>query len=287
MKSKFYLLFVFFLIVLSPFFSQICFAQAQVFPTRLVLNEETPSSYLNLRNSSTKVQKFRIELAHFQMAKDGTQRRVTDAKNPLFEVIKFSPKTVEIQPNDKQVVRVMNTSFETLTDGDYVVYLHFIPESSGSEAPKQDKGSFNLHARIAVAVPVIVRKGTAKLEAKLDSFVATRNAKGDVTISLDLSNRSPYFVNGDLEILADVDGKLTEIERYVGFSSYLPERSFKTSFTKEQIEQRLGPGATVKNLKLRYAANADSAAPFELVLNSNVSLKESSTTAPKKSNTRR
>lgn len=274
---------IFFLFLLFP---ALVFAQAQVFPTRLTLTEEAPSSYLNLKNSTDKPQKYRIELVQFTMQKDGSSVKTDASKNPVADILKFSPKTVVIAPNEKQVVRVMATSFEGLADGEYYVHLHFIPESENGSAKPEASGRFSLQARIAVAVPLIVRKGTAKIDAQVSGLKASYDKNGNLNLNFRLSNSTKYFLTGDLEISALTAKGETSLYKTTGVSSYLPEREVKIAVSKNDIVQNL-QNEPVKKIKIRYASNIDSGSSFNLTAESEIGAEPKTFSKTKKSSKRR
>lgn len=251
------------LIYFFIFFPSIVLAQAQVFPTRLTLTEEAPSSYLNLKNTTASPQKYRIELAQYLMKKDGTVVKANVENNPLTEVLKFSPKVVELAPNEKQVVRVMATAFDDLTDGDYYVYLHFIPES-GSASSSPTKAKFSLQARIAVAVPVVVRHGTAKVDGKLTELKAANVKNGDLEVTFKLANSTKYFLTGNLDIIGVTDKGETVLSQTIGITSYIPSRTVKTSVTTKDVAEKLN-GESLKKVKVKFASNENSGTTFELL----------------------
>jgi P pilus assembly chaperone PapD len=274
------------LLILATFlFPSLAYAQAQVFPTRITLTEEAPSSYLNLRNSTGATQKYRIELASFKMQKDGSQKRVVDASNPLFEAIKFSPKSIEIQAGEKQVVRVMATAFEEIPEGDQVVYLHIVPES-GDQSKNDDStkpnGSMSLQAKIAVAVPIIVRQGPPKLDGKIAKIQAIFDKKGDLDVSFVLRNSTKYFLTGDLELFATDGKEEVLLSRVNGVSSYLPERTVNYKIGRTELDELGKNGENLRKIKGRYASNADSGSQFELIAEVDVSKKSERVVKKKK-----
>jgi|GEM_PF-3656074 hypothetical protein len=273
------------LIALLLFFPSLVFAQAQVFPTHLTLTEEAPSTYLNLKNTTGQTQKYKIDLMQFQMGKDGSMKRAPEANNPLVEIIKFSPKTVELAPNDKQIVRVMATAFDNLTDGEYYVHIHFTPigeKEDDSPHAKKKSSSFSLQARIAVAVPIIVRKGTGTFDGKLEKFQAQIDKEKNVAVQLSLLNTTKYFLYGDLELIGVTDKGEVSLDRIVGLSSYLPERMFNRVFTHKEIAEKTS-GEELKKIKVQYAANNESAAPFTLNSEADITAKAAKSGPAKKS----
>lgn len=265
-----------FLLFLVPRFA---LAQAQVFPTRVTLSEDAPSSYLTLRNPSALPQKFKIELYQLVMKKDGTVASVDDDKNPLLDLIKFSPKSIEIQPNDKQVVRVMVTSFAELSEGDHYIYLHFVPE--GDVVPATNGSKFNLQAKIAVAIPLIVRRGVPKLDVQLLHPSAEIDSQGNLKVQSQIQNSTAYIVTGDFEITGMSSKGDVSLVKVTSLSSYIPERLISFDLTQSDLRAKLG-SEVLSKIKIKYASNADSASSFNLEKEMPVSIKAASSKKGKK-----
>jgi P pilus assembly chaperone PapD len=244
----------------------LAWSQVQVFPTHLTLTEEAPSSYLNLRNANNKDQTYKIELIYYSMAKDGSMAQDPKHESKLTEFLKFSPKSISLKAGEKQVVRVMLTSFDELTIGEHHMHVRFVPESEKSEtkdAAKKSASSMSLQAKIAVAVPVIVRKGEGKLEPSLAGLKATTDTKDDLSISVQLKNSTPFYLYGDMELIALTEKGETTLDKIIGVGSYIPERAFTKSYSKKEWEEKTG-GAKINKIKVSLKANSESAAPFDL-----------------------
>lgn len=251
---------------------QIIFAQAQVFPTHITLTEDAPSSYLNLRNSTTGVQTYKVELVRFDMAKDGTLSINPKAESNLTDIIKFSPKSITVPPGDKQVVRVMVTTFEELSLGEHHLHVRFVPEAqkdANQDGAGKSRSSMSLQARIAVAVPIVVRKGEGKLQASLEKVKATVDAKDDVTVSMQIKNSSPFYIYGDMEIIGIADKSEFSLDKIIGVGSYISDRALTKVLTKKDIEEKSG-GAKIAKIKVLFKSNTESAAPFDLVGESDI-----------------
>lgn len=247
----------FFALVLLPC---LAFAQAQVFPTRLTLTEENPSSYLTLRNPSAKSQKFKIEILELAMKKDGSVVPAKGEHPLLLDGIKYSPKTVDVAANEKQTVRVMMTSFDGLPEGESHIYLHFVPIG---DTETKTAAKLSLQARIAVAVPIIVRHGSPKLDAKMKSPKVIKDAQGNFKVSFEVTNTTPYFLTGDLEVLALTPKGEVSLSKVLSISSYLPSRIVTLDLKKEDVATKLASEEASK-FKIRYVSNEESAAPFDL-----------------------
>ena len=218
----------------------------------------------------------KVEILDLAMRKDGA---VTPAKGQhpeLIESLKYSPKTVEIPPNDKQIVRVMMTSFESLPEGENHIYLHFIPIGD-NEAKSEAK--LSLQARIAVAVPVIVRRGSPRLEPKMKSPTAIIDKKGNLKVSFEVTNTTKYYVTGDVEVFAITPKGEVSLSKVLSISSYIPSRIITVDIPKESLTDKTGSEELTK-FKIKYTSNEDSAAPYELV--SEVPVKAPASTLKKK-----
>ncbi len=299
--------------------------QAQVFPTHLTLTEAAPTSHLNLRNSSSNTQAYRIDLVHFRMDAQGNMRRLNEQKTFLQENLKYSPKTVEVAPGAKQVVRLMLPSFEGLTDGEHSVYLHVVPMNSQSEAQskstqKKVGAAMSLQAKIAVAIPVVVRVGEPKFGGEISDFSAALTSDSALKVRLKLKNSTRYFLTGDLEITGITPAGEISLQKILGVSSYVPERYYESTITKgaavlpvqspnskaaEQraddnqsadVEPESGPTlgqtlgsaslAEIRSVRVRYVANSESGVPFELTALTPVTFKAASIKASKGSGQR-
>jgi hypothetical protein len=248
------------------FFPSLLFAQAQVYPTHLTLTEEAPSSYVNLKNATTESQKYKIDLVQFLMTKEGGMKKVSDSNNALLDLVKFSPKNIELAPNEKQVVRIMATSFDTLADGEYYIHIHFTPladKTSAAKESEKNSSSFSLQARIAVAVPIIVRKGTGTFAGKLEKPQAFLDKNQNLNLSFLLSNTNKYFLYGDLDVVGVTAKGEVPLDKVVGLSSYLPERQYNKMLTQKELAEKTA-GEPIQKIKVLYAANTESAAPFSL-----------------------
>lgn len=255
------------------FFPSLLFAQAQVFPTHLTLTEEAPSSYLNLRNSSSENQTYKIELMFFKMHKDGSMKREPQAPNTLTDVIKFSPKSISLAPNEKQVVRVMATSFDSLTDGEYYIHIHFLPSVNKSEEKDSEvkkSSSFSLTAKIAVAVPIVVRKGTGTLAGEVKNLKASYDKQKNLDVSISLKNDSKFFLYGDLDLVAVTDKGDVPLDKVIGLSSYLPERAFSKKISAQDLSEKIKDNKIMK-IKVTYKSNTESAAAFDLASETEIS----------------
>lgn len=281
---------LFFIFLLSLFvFPFQATAQVQVFPTYMTLSDEKISAHLNLRNSTTEPQTYKIEYAYFKMLKNGSFVKEKLPDDGVSEIIKFSPKKVRLLPGAKQVVRVMLTDLSTLSDGEKYLHLRFVPDTDEEDDAKKEKSkertSFKLQAKIAVAVPIIVRKGKGNFAGTVSQIKADKDKSGDLNVSLMLKNTGPYYLHGDLEIFGVSGDSEVPLDKIVGLSSYIPERTFQKNYTSRELAE-LSQGKSFDKIKVIFKSNADSAAEFSLVNNVDIQAK-SAATGGKKTSKRR
>ncbi len=265
-----------FLYAIFIFLPRISLAQAQVFPTHLTLTEEASSSYLNIKNVTEKTQTYRIELVKYKMSPDGMMKKSAIPDTVLAELIKFSPKKISVAPNEKQIVRVMMTSFEQLKEGDEYIHIHFIPvdDLASKDSSKSKSAGFSLQARIAVAVPIVVRKGTEVFSGELKNLKISKGKAQDVEIKLNLKNKNSFSLYGDLDIFAVYEKEEILLDKTVGLTSYLPERSFTKNISAKELKEKLGD-KVLQKIKVQYHSNNESPTPFDLSVEATISEKKS------------
>ena len=251
------------IVFLLTFLPLVVFAQAQVYPTRIILSDEATSSYVNIKNPLGNAQKFRIELAQFVMKSDGSMSKQTPIQSELLDIVKFSPKSVVIAPGEKQVVRLMVSALDTLSEGDHYIHLQFLPEDEEASKNQEKRTSFSLRAKIAVAIPIIVRRGTPVTAPKLTSLSAIEEKDGQLTVDFNLSNSTKYFLTGDLDIYGLADKEEILLSKTSGLSSYLSERKVKMVIKPNEKNEKINE-KLFKKIKVRYASNLGGGSDFEL-----------------------
>jgi P pilus assembly chaperone PapD len=153
-----------------------------VAPTRLILGSGARTGELSLVNTGTARATYRIGLTHMRMNENGG---ITEVTNPspeekaLEQLVRFSPRQVELEPQVAQTVRVQFRPQPGLAAGEYRVNLivQAIPESAPIEEKKGDGLSVQIATVYGVSVPVIIRVGETSASARL-SGLAIESAKG-------------------------------------------------------------------------------------------------------------
>jgi fimbrial chaperone protein len=238
-------------------------AQVQIFPTRLTLTDQNISGYLNLQNSSSDPQVYELQLVLFKMRNDGSfdRQKEIPSSHPLVDRLKFSPSQVTLKPGEKQIVRVMVSEFANLPTGEAYLHLQAVPQKA-SGAKSQAKTNFQLSARIAVAVPIVVRKGAVQAQPLILQARYKPEPDGGLKLSFEIQKKGDGLIFGDLEVLRKQNQTEEIITKVKGIASYIDQRSFVTIIPAEEAKK--GSGLQDGELIYRFTSNSESAQSFAL-----------------------
>jgi hypothetical protein len=215
--------------------SQSARANLQVFPLRAVLSEKEKTAQLTLRHVGDQPKSYRITSVFYRMDAKGAMTRVTDIKpdeRSAVDFFRFSPRQVRLMPQIEQTVRLVLRKPSGLAPGEYRAHIYFEEaEESSSQVvtTEQDKATFQLKARVAVAVPVIVRVGETSVKTALGQPRLTTDADGKSVLVFELSQEGNGFSYGDFVAKIPATGGAPEksIGLMLGVSSYLPKREVR------------------------------------------------------------
>ena len=232
-RSQFFSLLSILLILEIMLLGLSCEAALQVFPTRLLITDRTnaKSGSLTLLHKGDHTAKYRISIVFFKLGADG---KYEQAKDPLAEVqtlaphLKYSPREITLQPDVKQVVRVMVKPPGDMLQGDYRAHLHFETEDDdvsmgNSNLADDSKLQLNLKARVAVAIPIIYRHGSPSPSGSLtfSKFKLLQQEDQSLTFQVDSKKEGNSFFYGELRVtLTNADGKTAELTPFKGVSIY-------------------------------------------------------------------
>jgi hypothetical protein len=239
-------------------------ADLQVYPTRLLLTDTQRSAHLSMRLTGNQPGRFRISTQFYRMKPDGALEKVdqpTPADRSAQKLLRFSPRVVDMAPGQEQVVRVMSFSSEPLEEGEYRAHLFFEPAES--EAPENLPGadkkslSLKLQARIAIAIPVTIRRGRNSTTATLSDlkWIARGKPSEPEAFEASLQKTGNGFLYGDIELYYKAKGqpKFVSLFTAAGVSSYIDQRKLRFS-VEPPAGLRVESGGV---LRLEYRAPAD------------------------------
>jgi P pilus assembly chaperone PapD len=234
--GQFYFLFFTFLFLYLP-----TFAQLQVYPTHVFLNQRTTSSHLNLKNTTDQTQKYKIDLKFYKMTKAGEFIESHDIKEQTLSLrknIKFSPQEVTLDPNSQQTVRLMLVDHEKLQAPEYYIHIYFIPNNPPPKKDTTTNNNFSLQGRVAIAIPILFRNGDIKYQPSFDKIKAKLEKNGDLSISGILKSEHQNFFYGQFEVYKIQDSKEEFVASLKGASSYISEKNMNWLIKKSDLDAK-------------------------------------------------
>ncbi len=241
-------------------------ANLQVFPTRIFLSEKSASSHVTLKNPTNETLKFRISAAFYKMSVSGEMSKVekpTEADPALTNYLQFSPKTISIGPGETQVVRMMVKKTPADFLGDHYAHLHFEPMDSTAIKKEKEAATMVLQGRVAIAIPVVYRKGATDLQISLDQMSLKKNKEG-VNVNVLIKNSGKSFSYGDIVLRAIHKGQPIEVRKVTGISSYLPQRQWNLQIPQARWTELKKETEDLKDTTflLTYSSNPDEEKAF-------------------------
>ncbi|OFZ18934.1 MAG: hypothetical protein A2X94_13365 [Bdellovibrionales bacterium GWB1_55_8] len=226
--------------------TQPCSANLQVFPTRVVLTDQKKNGSLSMRHIGPKMERYRISAVFYQMKPDGSMSLLKDGRSEptsLVQHLRFSPREVVLQPGTEQVLRLMLHPRKRLPDGDYRAHIYFEPADSAEQegtAPSAANGAMQLRAKIAVAIPVILR-GNATAKPAIENLQLVRKPKAAPEFTANLVRIGSGFLFGDLHLFFTPAGGAEEsVGTILGLSSYIDSRTIRFPVSADADKLRNG-----------------------------------------------
>jgi hypothetical protein len=227
------------------FFSIFAQADLQVFPTRILLSETERTAQISVRHRGAKTMRYRITTIYYKMNPDGSMEEVKDltkADHPGMEYFRYSPRQVTLEPNIEQVVRVQLRLPGNVEDGEYRAHLHFEgmdeSEDKPTAATTASGAQMMLKARMAVAVPIIVRKGKPDLKISLADLKMTHAPDGQLAYAVQVNREGKTNLYGDFLVYHTAPGSKERklVSQATGVSSYIAKRTVSYPLTVPKIE---------------------------------------------------
>jgi hypothetical protein len=137
-----------------------------ILPVRLVLEGRTRSEEVMLRNTGKGKATYRILFTEMVMNENGEieECRKPAGQTTAADLVRYSPRQVELAPGEMQTVRIQVRKPEGLPDGEYRSHLLFqsVPDVK-PPAPLQGETdralSVKLNTVLGISIPVIIRHG--------------------------------------------------------------------------------------------------------------------------------
>jgi hypothetical protein len=173
--------FILTLLTLCGIFAFISPAQARVdiLPKKIVLDDKMRSTDITLMNLGDKTGTLRLSIISYRQDEDGTYHLLDAPLSPAFDpetIVRFSPRQFTLPPGGRQKIRISVQRPAELPDGEYRFHIKAIsfdtqsPLGGGSAPPAERGSNFDIDMNVAVAIPVIVRKGDLTSTARIENI---------------------------------------------------------------------------------------------------------------------
>lgn len=179
-----------------------------VSPTRVIFEGRDRSTQINLINRGSETATYRIEFMQYRMDENGQLVEIqepNELEKFADKLVRFSPRQVEIQPNQSQTVRLLLRKPKDLPAGEYRSHMLFyaVPLEGAADIEKRaatDEEGFSIAITpiFRVSIPVIVRHG--ELAAEFDISDVSLNTEEKPMLSMRVERDGNRSVYGDLNV---------------------------------------------------------------------------------------
>lgn len=227
-------------------------ASLLVNPTRVELdNLQNRSAVFSLINRSERPSRYNVYFEDKQMLDSG--EFVTLEKNAaefsLAKYVRYSPRRVNIEPEQAVKVRLAARLPQSIKTGEYRSYMVFhqiplAPVKNEIDEQQSDVFSLSISAFLKISVPVILRVG--ELDSELTIADSVIDA-GRHTVQVTLQRNGERSTYGDLEVFDIATNQLVGVSKNIAIYTELTERTFSIPLAQSV--------AADAQLQVRYTEN--------------------------------
>lgn len=179
-------------------------------PTRVIFEGRDRSTQVSLINRGQESATYRVEFIQYRMTSEGEIVEIEEPnENEKFadNLIRYSPRQIELHPNEAQTIRLLLRKPKDLPPGEYRSHLLFYaipPEGLGTDvetraAPEGEGFSIAITPVFRISIPVIVRHGDLKAEFSIQD-VAIDMEQDEPSLSMTIERDGNRSVYGDLDV---------------------------------------------------------------------------------------
>ncbi|MDI1245579.1 MAG: molecular chaperone [Rhodoferax sp.] len=246
--------------------AQVAQADLMLYPTRVVIEGKARAAQVELINSGTKPETYRINLVNRRMSETG---EIVEAKEAQAgeqfadELVRYSPRQVTLQPGVGQTVRLQVRLPADLANGEYRSHLQFdrVADAEGQSnletlaKPESGQIAIVLQALVGASIPVIVRHGETNVVAMLDKLTLEAGKDNAKILNFDIKRNGNRSVYGDFLLsYTPAGGKTVDVGKVNGVAVYVP-----SLLRKAKLPLTLPEGVTLKGgtLNLKFSERPD------------------------------
>ena len=192
----------FFGVILAMFITTEAFANLIINPTRVVFDDSDRTQSVTIINSGNQPQTYRLKFVEKVQSNQGGYTNLDESANASLDqfqaspMLRYSPRQITLQPNEKQRVRISLRKPANLRAGEYRSHLMFqiLPKAEQINLNQENAG-FKIFMLQSFSIPVQVRVGQPQVIAQIQSpqIRAIDNQKNAVQFTLNKSGNYSAF----------------------------------------------------------------------------------------------
>jgi len=183
--------FLIFSVLALIIFSSAAYANGGLFfaPTRVNLSDKNPVSEIRVTNTSSIAKAYTLELHDMVMTEEGKTARVDSFDYSAKRMIRFVPRQFDLQPGQKQTIRLMSRIPSETPDGEFHTHMEFLENVSRRQILNQEEG-VDSRAKMmgevsyATSIPLTLSKGDIVTNLDITDLALQRDEKGKPSLSM-------------------------------------------------------------------------------------------------------
>ncbi len=200
-------------------------------PHRVVLEGNKQIEEIMVANIGLDTAFYAISLIEYRMTEDGSLEEITEpepGQKFASPILRYFPRSIELAPNESQVVRIQVRRRPGLEEGEYRSHLYFrgVPrqEPLDREAEADTTGiGIRLIPIYGISIPVIVRIGNLSASCTIGELALEQKEEGSPVLKLVLNRQGTKSVYGDLTAdYVSPTGERINVGKVRGIAVYTP-----------------------------------------------------------------
>ena len=201
-------------------------------PHRVVLEDNKQIEEIMVANIGLDTAFYAISLIEYRMTDDGSLEEITEpmpGQKFASPILRYFPRSIELAPNESQVVRIQVRRRPGLEEGEYRSHLYFraIPkeEPLGNKTAATDSTGIGIRLIpiYGISIPVIVRIGNLSASCTIGELALEQKEEGSPVLKLVLNRQGTKSVYGDLTVdYVSPTGERINVGKVRGIAVYTP-----------------------------------------------------------------
>jgi hypothetical protein len=232
-------------------------------PSRVVFEGRNEQAKLAFTNKSSVTTTYRVSFVNMRMSESGELFEISKAgpgERFAAQYVRYAPRKFTLKPGASQAIRLLLRKPGDLPAGEYRSHMMFraVPKSGAAsiERPKGEGGRVEPVPVYGITIPVIIRQGEGKVEARLDGLAVKPPAEGKKTprLALRIHRTGNVSAFGNLTVTYSKGGKDLVVGQLNRLAVYVPNES-----RAAEIDLRVPDGVALKGgkIKVEYKTEKD------------------------------